>query len=72
MPYLDDILCHSKTFDKHLGNLRIFLLRRIKQQGVKSSTENVYFSKKEVKCFRNIIFKEGYRDDPIKLKLSKN
>ena len=42
IPYLDDILCYGKTFDKHLENLRTVFCR-LRQIGVKLKAEKFIF-----------------------------
>ena len=34
IPYLDDVICFSKTFDEHLEHLRI-IFKRIRESGIK-------------------------------------
>ena len=70
IPHLDDVLCHGKTFDQHLGNLRM-VLRRLKQHRVKLRAEKCLFFKSKVKYLGKI--SEGrYRDDPIGVEVIKN
>ena len=67
IPYLDDILCYGKTFDKHLENLKT-VLRRLRQFGVKLKAEKCNLFKPEIKYLRNIISEKGYKDNPINTK----
>ena len=62
IPYLDNVLCHGKTFDEHLGNLSM-VLRRLKQHGVKLRAGKCLFLKNEVKHLGKIISKEEYSDN---------
>ena len=64
IPYLDDVLCHGKTFDEHIGNLRM-ILRRLNPHGVELRAKKCFFFKNEVKYLGKIISEEGYRDNPI-------
>ena len=64
IPYLDDILCWGKSFDKHLENLRA-ILKRIKQFGVKLRVEKCVFFKSEVNYIGNIINEKVHKDDSI-------
>ena len=64
IPYLDNILCYGKSFDKHLDNLRTVLCR-LKSYGVKLKAEKCTFFKKHIKYLGKIISEDGYRDSPI-------
>ena len=64
IPYLDDILCYGKTFDKHLENLRT-VFRRLRQFGVKLKAEKYVLFKPEINYLGKIIRGKGYKDDPI-------
>ena len=62
-PYLDDVLCHSKTFDQHLEDLEK-VLQRLKEHGVKLRAEKCEFAKTEVRYLGRLISGQGYRPDP--------
>ena len=62
-PYLDDVLCHSKTFDQHLEDLEKVLIR-LKENGVKLRAEKCEFAKREVRYLGRLISGQGYRPDP--------
>ena len=62
-PYLDDVLCHSQTFDKHLEDLEKVLMK-LKEHGVKLRAEKCEFAKTEVRYSVRLISGQGYRPDP--------
>ena len=62
-PYLDDVLCHSKTFDEHLKDLEKVLLK-LREHGVKLRAEKCEFAKTEVRYLGRLISGQGYRPDP--------
>ena len=62
-PYLDDVLCHSKTFDQHLVDLEKVLMR-LREHGVKLRAEKCEFGKREVRYLGRLISGKGYRPDP--------
>ena len=64
IPYLDVILCHRKTFDEHLQNLRT-VFRRLRQFGVKLEADKCILFKTKIKHLEKIISEKGYKDDPI-------
>jgi len=59
IPYLDDILVFSKTFDQHLEDVRT-VLRRLKEKGVKLKLKKCEFFKKEVRYLGNLVSESGY------------
>ena len=59
-PYLDDVLCHSKTFDEHLEDLEKVLMK-LKEHGVKLRAEKCEFAKKEIRYLGRLISGQGYR-----------
>ena len=62
-PYLDDVLCHSASFDQHLEDLEK-VLTRLRKHGVKLRAEKCVFAKKEVRYLGRLISGKGYRPDP--------
>ena len=63
-PYLDDILCFSKTFKEHVMDLQQ-VLKRLKARGVKLRADKCEFAKREVRYLGRLISEQGYRPDPM-------
>lgn len=59
IPYLDDIVVFSKTFDSHLRDVRA-VLRRLKGKGIKLKLKKCEFFKKEVRYLGNLVSESGY------------
>ena len=62
IPYLDDVIVYSKSFDEHLGHLSS-MLRRIREKGLKLNISKCKFFKSSVKFIGRIVDKDGYRMD---------
>ena len=62
IPYIDDIIVFSKTFDDHVDHIRQ-VLRRLRVQGVKLKTKKCRLFKREVKYLGQIVSAAGYRPD---------
>ena len=67
IPYLDDVIVYSKTFDSHLENLKT-VLERLTENGVKLKPAKCDFFKKEVKFLGRVISEEGYKLDTSNIK----
>ena len=62
IPYLDDIIVYSGSWEEHLEHLRK-VLRRVKEKGLKLKPSKCNFFQKEVKFLGRIVGEHGYRMD---------
>jgi len=67
IPYLDDIIVFSRTFEAHFEHLRE-VLRKLRQHGVKLKPHKCSLFKREVRFLRRIVSGDGYRMDPESVK----
>lgn len=71
IPYLDDILCYSKTFADHVEALRK-VLRALQQHGVKLRPTKCELLKAEVRYVGRLVSANGVRVDPKDLEAVKS
>lgn len=63
VPYLDDVLVFSHTFDQHVHKVRE-VLQRQQESGIKLRTEKWDFFKPQVTYVEHVISAKGYRMNP--------
>jgi transposase InsO family protein len=63
LPYMDDILVYSSTFESHLDQLRE-ILRRLQEKGVKLKPAKCKIFQKEVRYLGHLVTANGYTVDP--------
>jgi transposase InsO family protein len=62
IPYLDDVIVYSKTFEEHLQHVSE-VLKKLKTSGLKLNFEKCNFFQSSAKFLGRIVSKEGYRMD---------
>ena len=69
--YLDDVICHSFTFQEHLQRLREIFLR-LKFHNLKLKPQKCHFAREEVKYLGHIISAKGLKPDPSNVEKLQN
>ena len=63
IPYLDDIIVFSKTFEEHVEHVQL-VLQKLQQRGVKLKPGKYKLFKRQVSFVGRIVSEQGYGIDP--------
>lgn len=69
--YLDDLIIFSDTYEQHLERLHL-ILQRLKECGIKLSSEKCFFIQRKVKFLGHVVGENGIETDPEKVEKIKN
>ena len=67
IPYMDDVIIFSNSFEDHISHLRK-VLQRLHEKGAKLKARKCKLFKHEVNYLGRIVLPEGYRIDPSNVK----
>lgn len=71
IPYLDDIIIFSESFEEHLEHLQT-ILQALRKANLKINTEKSVFCKKELRYLGHVVGQGGIQTDPDKVKAIKD
>ena len=63
IPYLDDVIVFSRTFEEHVEHLKT-VLRKLREHGVKLKRRKCSLFKCKVKFLGRVVSGDGYQIDP--------
>ena len=69
IPYIDDIIAFSQTFEDHVDHIRK-VLRRLREHGAKLKPKTCRLFKREVNCLGQIVSAAGYGLDHSNVKIA--